>query len=165
MEMFYLTSKKDMEISSIVFILIFVAFSYFVMINVIYYLAPTDKRDDFPKKRFGKNNCTRVAEKPNRGRNMEPIITNLSEKEIQGKLRKIITNMSNIKLINERKGFIHFVQITPFFRFYDDVFVKIFENNGKTNVWFQSQSRLGLYDFQTNEKRVEFIHAELTKLI
>ena len=40
----------------------------------------------------------------------------------------------------------------------------LFENKGETNVWFQSQSRLGLYDFQTNEKRVEFIFNELKKL-
>ena len=49
-------------------------------------------------------------------------------------------------------------------KIYDDIFVKIFENNGKTNVWFQSQSRLGLYDFQINEKRVEILFNELKKL-
>ena len=164
MEMFYLKSKKDMETSAI-FLLIFVALSYFVMINVIYYLAPTVKHNEFPKKRFRKNNCTRIAENPNRGKNMEPIITKLSENEIQGKLKNIINNMRKIKIINERNGFIHFIQITSFFRFYDDIFIKIFQHNGKTNVWFQSQSRLGLYDFQANEKRVEYIHTELKKLI
>ena len=164
MEMFYLKSKKDMETSAI-FLLIFIALSYFVMINVIYYLAPTVKHNEFPKKRFGKNNCTRIAENPNRGKNMEPIITKLSENEIQGKLKNIINNMRKIKIINERNGFIHFIQITSFFRFYDDIFIKIFQHNGKTNVWFQSQSRLGLYDFQANEKRVEYIHTELKKLI
>ena len=148
----------------IILFLIIIASSYFVMINIIYYLAPTVKYEEFPKKRFGKNNCTRVAENPNRGINMNPIVTNLSINQIQNNLENIIDSMQRVKIINEKKGFIHFTQITPFFRFYDDIFIKIFENKGKTNVWFQSQSRLGLYDFQINEKRVEFLFNELKKL-
>jgi len=165
MEMLCLTSGKDMETNEIIALfLIMMPSGYFVMINVIYYLAPTIKYEEFPEKRFGKNNCTRVAENPNRGRNMKPIVTNLTINEIQNNLKNIIANMQRVKIVNEKKGFIHFTQITPFFRFYDDIFVKIFENNGKTNVWFQSQSRLGLYDFQINEKRVEILFNELKKL-
>ena len=149
----------------IILFLIAIPSGYFVMINVIYYLAPTVKCEEFPKKRFGKNNCTRIAENPNRGRNMNPIVTNLTINKIQNNLKNIINNMQRVKIINEKKGFIHFTQITPFFRFYDDIFVRIFESNGKTNVWFQSQSRLGLYDFQINEKRVKFLFNELKKLI
>ena len=155
-----------MEINSIIILcLILIAFSYFFMINIIYYLAPTLKYEEFPKERFGRNNCTRVADKPNRGKNMKPIVTNLTIDESQKNIKEIINNMQKIKIISERNGFIHFIQITPFFRFYDDIFVKIFEDNGKTTVWFQSQSRLGLYDFQANEKRVEFLYTELKKLI
>jgi len=79
-----------METSTNILFLIFIVFSYFVMTNVIYYLAPTIQRKNFPEKRFGKNNCTRIADNPNRGRNMKPIITDLSENEIQTKLKKII---------------------------------------------------------------------------
>tara|TARA_B100001250_G_scaffold402912_1_gene416667 strand:- start:1450 stop:1917 length:468 start_codon:yes stop_codon:yes gene_type:complete len=155
-----------MEINTILLLsMIFAASSYLVMINVIYYLAPTVKHEIFPKKSFGKNNCTRVAENPNRGRNMEPIITDVSNDIIKTKIKDIISKMQRIKIINETKDFIHFVQITPFFRFYDDIFIRIFVNKGKTNVWFQSQSRLGLYDFQINEKRIELIYNELKKLL
>ena len=154
-----------MNINTIILLLLAITIiGYVVMINVIYYLAPTIPRENFPSKRFGKNNCTRIAENPNRGKNMNPIVTNLTINEIQNNLKNIIINMQRVKIINEKKGFIHFTQITPFFRFYDDIFVRIFENNGKTNVWFQSQSRLGLYDFQINEKRVEFLFNELRKL-
>ena len=166
MEMLCLKSRKDMETNeSIIVFLIIIASSYFVMINVIYYLSPTTKYEEFPEKRFGKNNCTRIADNPNRGRNMKPIITNVAIKEIQNKLKNIIINMQRVKIINEKEGFIHFIQITPFFRFYDDIFIKIFENKKKTNVWFQSQSRLGLYDFQTNEKRIKMIYNQIKKLI
>jgi len=155
-----------MNINTIILLLLAITIiGYVVMINVIYYLAPTIPRENFPSKRFGKNNCTRIAENPNRGKNMNPIVTNLTINEIQNNLKNIIINMQRVKIINEKKGFIHFTQITPFFRFYDDIFVRIFENNGKTNVWFQSQSRLGLYDFQINEKRVEFLFNALKKLI
>ena len=87
MEMLCLTSGKDMETNEIIALfLIIMPSGYFVMINVIYYLAPTIKYEEFPEKRFGKNNCTRVAENPNRGRNMKPIVTNLTINEIQNKI-------------------------------------------------------------------------------
>ena len=35
---------------------------------------------------------------------------------------------------------------------------KIFEENDKAVVWLQSQSRLGYYDFQVNEKRIQKLH-------
>ena len=65
-----------MDFNLIILILLATAMvGYLVMINVIYYLSPTVPRDIFPKKRFGRNNCTRVAENPNRGEGMKPLIT------------------------------------------------------------------------------------------
>ena len=61
---------------------------YLVMVNVIYYLSPTVPRDVFPKKRFGRNNCTRIAEKPNRGEGMKPLITSSSLEEVQENAKK-----------------------------------------------------------------------------
>ena len=91
MEMLYLTSRKDMETNEIIILfLIIITSSYVVIINVIYYLAPTVKYEDFPKKRFGKNNCTRVAESPNRGRNMNPIVTKLPINKVQNNLNKML---------------------------------------------------------------------------
>ena len=69
-----------------------------------------------------------------------------------------------MKIITEKEGFLHFVQITPLFRFYDDLFIKIFVKDGMTNVWLQSQSRLGLYDLLVNERRIKHIYFELKKL-
>ena len=154
-----------MNISTIILILVAIAIiGYVVMINLIYYLAPTIPRSNFPEKRFGKNNCTRVADNPNRGKDMKPIITNLSENEVQVIVKDIITKMPRMEIVTEKEGFLHFVQITPLFRFYDDLFVKIFTKGEETIIWLQSQSRLGLHDLLVNEKRVKEIYLELKKL-
>jgi len=67
-----------------------------------------------------------------------------------------------MKIINENFGFIHATDVTPFLRFYDDIAIKLFEENGKTIVWMQSQSRLGYYDFQVNEKRIQELHKDFS---
>ena len=154
-----------MEISSIILSLFFAAIvGYLCMINIIYYLAPTSPKDSFPTKKFGKNNCTRIADNPNRGKGMEPLVTYYSIEEVQANVKKIIMDMPRTKIVTDKNGFMHFVQITPLFRFYDDIFVKLFSKDGKTNIWLQSQSRLGLHDLMVNEKRVRHIYSELKKL-
>ena len=69
-----------------------------------------------------------------------------------------------MKIVNQQDGFIHAVDITPFFRFYDDIAIKIFKDSEKTTIWIQSQSRLGYYDFQVNEKRVQMLHKEISSI-
>ena len=73
-------------------------------------------------------------------------------------------SLEKLKLVKEKDGFMHFVQITPLFRFHDDIFVKLFSEDGKTNVWLQSQSRLGLHDLMVNEKRIKHIYSKLKEL-
>ena len=154
-----------MNISIIILTLFFIIIvGYLSMINVIYYLSPTVPKDAFPKKRFGRNNCTRIAENPNRGEGMRPLITSYSIEEVQENAKNIIISMPRTKIINEKNGFMHFVQITPLFRFYDDIFVKLFTEDGKTNVWLQSQSRLGLHDLMVNERRIRHIYSKLKDL-
>ena len=154
-----------MDINLIILILLATAMvGYLVMINVIYYLSPTVPSDVFPKKRFGRNNCTRIAENPNRGEGMKPLITLSSIEEVQENAKNIIINMPRTRIVTEKNGFMHFVQITPLFRFYDDIFVKLFTENGKTNIWLQSQSRLGLHDLMVNEKRIKHIYSKLKEL-
>ena len=95
---------------------------------------------------------------------MRPLITSYSIEEVQENAKNIITSMSRTKIVTEKNGFMHFVQITPLFRFYDDIFVKLFIEDGKTNVWLQSQSRLGLHDLMVNEKRIKHIYSKLKEL-
>ena len=154
-----------MDINLIILVLSTIAIvAYLIMVNIIYYLSPTVPKDDFPKGRFGKNNCTRIAENPNRGEGMKPLITSSSLEETQENAKNVIMNMPRTNIVTEKNGFMHFVQITPVFRFYDDIFVKLFIEDGKTTVWLQSQSRLGLHDLMVNERRIKHIYSKLKEL-
>ena len=154
-----------MDINLIILALLAIAIvGYLIMVNVIYYLSPTVPKDVFPKRRFGKNNCTRIAENPNRGEGMKPLITSSSLEETQENAKNVIMKMPRTNIVTEKNGFMHFVQITPVFRFYDDIFVKLFIEDGKTNVWLQSQSRLGLHDLMVNERRIKHIYSKLKEL-
>ena len=134
------------------------------MINVIYFLSPNEKWTDFPKKCNIKTKCTRVAESNTRGYGLKPIKLEYNVDYVQKKVVEIIGNKPRMKIINDSPGFIHATDVTPFFRFYDDIAIKIFEENDKAVVWLQSQSRLGYYDFQVNEKRIQTLHQKISSL-
>ena len=138
--------------------------AYIGMINVIYFLSPNKKWTDFPKKCNIKTKCTRVAESNTRGYGLKPIELEYSIDYVQKEIIKIIDNKPRMKIINNISGFIHATDVTPFFRFYDDIAIKIFEENDKVVVWLQSQSRLGYYDFQVNEKRIQNLHQKISSL-
>ena len=138
--------------------------AYIGMINVIYFLAPTRKWSEFPKKCNIKTKCTRVAESNTRGYGLKPIELEYDIDYIQKKIIEIIETKPRMKIINESLGFIHATDVTPFFRFYDDIAIKIFEDKGKAVIWLQSQSRLGYYDFQVNEKRIQTLHQKISSL-
>ena len=137
---------------------------YFTMIKFIYFLAPTKKMKAFPKKCSLSTNCTRVADTNTRGYGLKPIQLRGNQLEIQRNIRNIIENKTHMTIANEKEGFIHSVDITPFFRFYDDLIIRIFESKGLTNVWLQSQSRLGIHDLYVNEKRIQDLHKKIMNL-
>ena len=152
-----------MEITSVILIITSVILiGYLVMINVIYFLAPTKTWNTFPEKCHIKTKCTRVADNNNRGYGLKPLKFDKDNKYIQKEITKIIESKPRMKIINQYDGFIHAVDVTPLFKFYDDIAIKIFEESGKTTIWIQSQSRLGYYDFQVNEKRVQMLHKEIS---
>ena len=152
--------------NQILIIALFLMFivAYIGMINVIYFLAPTKIWTEFPKKCNIKTKCTRVAESNTRGYGLKPIELEYDIDYIQKEIIKIIETKPRMKIINESLGFIHATDVTPFFRFYDDIAIKIFEDKGKAVIWLQSQSRLGYYDFQVNEKRIQTLHQKISSL-
>ena len=145
-------------------LLFIIIFGYLGMINIIYFLAPDKKLNTFPEKCKINTKCTRVADSNNRGYGLKPIQLNNTIENVQRKIVQIIQNRPRMKIINEEEGFIHATDITPFFRFHDDLAIRIFESGNKINIWLQSQSRLGLYDFNVNERRVQEIHKEISVL-
>ena len=138
--------------------------AYIGMVKIIYLLAPNKKWTDFPKKCHIKTKCTRVADSNTRGYGLKPIELDYSIDYVQKEIIKMIDAKPRMKIVNDSLGFIHAIDVTPFFRFYDDIAIKIFKDNDKTVVWLQSQSRLGYYDFQVNEKRVQKLHQKISSL-
>ena len=57
----------------IIALFLMVIAAYIGMINVIYFLSPTKKWTEIPKKCIIKTKCTRVAEINNRGYGLKPI--------------------------------------------------------------------------------------------
>ena len=143
-------------------IIIFFLIGYFFMINVIYFLSPNKKWESFPERCKIKTKCTRVADYNNRGYGLKPIEIKDSIHNVQKKIISIINSKPRMKIINQKEGFIHAIDVTPFFRFYDDVAIKIFREDNKTKVWMQSQSRLGLHDLGVNERRIKKLHKEIS---
>ena len=143
-------------------ILFLIIIGYIAMIGTIYFLSPTKKWNKFPEKCTIKTKCTRVADYNCRGYELKPVEIKDSIKNVQTKIIEIINSKPRMKVINENVGFIHATDVTPFFRFYDDLAIKLFEQEGKTIVWMQSQSRLGYYDFQVNEKRIQELHKKIS---
>ena len=143
-------------------IIIFFLVGYFFMINIIYFLSPNKKWESFPEGCKIKTKCTRVADFNNRGYGLKPIEIKDSIHNVQKKIISIINSKPRMKIINQKEGFIHAIDVTRFFLFYDDVAIKIFRENEKTKIWMQSQSRLGLHDLGVNEKRIKKLHKEMS---
>jgi uncharacterized protein (DUF1499 family) len=137
---------------------------YLIMINVIYFLSPNKKWDDFPKKCSKATKCTRVADENTRGYGLKPISINENASLVQEKIVKMINEKTKMTILNDKNGFIHAVDVTPFFRFHDDVAISIFDSEESTTVWLQSQSRLGIYDLNVNEKRIQSLHEKISAL-
>ncbi|MBE27846.1 MAG: hypothetical protein CMB06_01880 [Euryarchaeota archaeon] len=145
----------------LIYVSILILIGYLFMINIIYFLSPNKKWESFPERCKIKTKCTRVADTNNRGYGLKPIEITDSIHNVQKKIIAIINSKPRMKIINQKEGFIHATDVTPFFRFYDDIAIKIFRENDKTKIWMQSQSRLGLHDLGVNEKRIKKLHKEM----
>ena len=148
----------------LILIIILISIGYLFMIHFIYFLSPNKKWESFPERCKNKTKCTRVADTNNRGYGLRPIVIKDSIHNVQKKIIAIINSKPRMKIINQREGFIHAIDVTLFFRFYDDVAIKIFEENDKIKIWMQSQSRLGLYDLGVNENRIQELHKDLSSI-
>tara|TARA_Y100000588_G_C14238834_1_gene918465 strand:+ start:386 stop:850 length:465 start_codon:yes stop_codon:yes gene_type:complete len=137
---------------------------YLLIINFIYFLAPNKKWNSFPERCKYSTKCTRVADINTRAYGLKPILVKEDPMVVQEKIVKMITEKTKMGILNSKEGFIHAVDVTPFFRFHDDVAIKIFEEDNAVTIWLQSQSRLGIYDLNMNERRVQMLHKMISTL-
>lgn len=85
---------------------------------------------------------------------IEPLKFETTELEAINKIEAIIKNMKRTKIVLKTDKKLHAVFSSAVFRFKDDVFFEIKENN---IIHIKSASRTGHYDFGVNKKRVEQI--------
>ena len=154
----------DFDLIAGIVILSFIV-GYLLIVNFIYFLSPNKKWNEFPKKCLNSTKCTRVADVNIRGYGLKPIPTKENPILVQESIEKMLTEKTKMRILNSKEGFIHAVDITPFFRFHDDVAIKIFETEDITNIWLHSQSRLGIYDLKVNEKRIQLLHKRISALV
>ena len=139
-------------------------FGYLLIINFIYFLSPNKKWNKFPEKCSNSTKCTRVANVNTRGYGLKPISTKEDPILTQENIENMLTEKTKMRILNSKEGFIHAVDITPFFRFHDDIAIKIFTTEDITTIWLHSQSRLGIFDLNVNERRVQSLHKMISAL-
>ena len=139
-------------------------FGYLLIINFIYFLSPNKKWNEFPEKCSHSTKCSRVADVNTRGYGLKPISTKENPILAQENIENMLTEKTKMRILNSKEGFIHAVDITPFFRFHDDIAIKIFTTEDITTIWLHSQSRLGIFDLNVNERRVQSLHKMISAL-
>ena len=75
--------------------------------------------------------------------------------EIQLTLQSELTALAGCRLTGEEENYLHFVFVSKFFGFKDDV--EFFFDQAAGLLQVRSASRLGRYDFGANRKRVEML--------
>ncbi len=139
-------------------------FGYLLIINFIYFLSPNKKWNEFPEKCSNSTKCSRVADVNTRGYGLKPISTKEDPILAQENIENMLTEKTKMRILNSKEGFIHAVDITPFFKFHDDIAIKIFTTEDITTIWLHSQSRLGIFDLNVNERRVQSLHKMISAL-
>ena len=94
---------------------------------------------------------------------IEPFqVTDEGNKNIEftfAKLRDSVQKIPRVLLVTQEPGYLHFIFITGFMRFKDDVYFE-YDSESKL-IHFKSASRLGYSDWGANRKR----HREISKII
>jgi uncharacterized protein (DUF1499 family) len=94
---------------------------------------------------------------------MEPMTFEGSLKEAKKNILKIINSMSRTKILEETENYIHSLFTTFLFRFKDDV--EFYFDKDNNLIHFKSQSRIGGYDWNKNQKRMKKIKEKYRNLI
>ena len=86
---------------------------------------------------------------------IKPIYSNLSLTDAFAKALKIASNMGwEIIATDENKLIIEAIDVTPLFRFKDDVVIRITSTNTGSRIDIRSQSRIGRSDLGKNASRI-----------
>lgn len=84
---------------------------------------------------------------------VEPIKYNKDLNIVKKYIKENIKKIGNVKLIEEKDKYMHFIFISNFFHFKDDF--EIYFDRNKNLIHIKSQSRVGYSDLGVNKERYE----------
>ena len=86
---------------------------------------------------------------------IKPIYLNLSLEDAFAKTLKIVGNMGwEIFATDQNKQIIEAIDVTPFFRFKDDIVIRVTSTDTGSRIDIRSQSRVGRSDLGKNASRI-----------
>lgn len=133
------------------------------MLGVRAFTSAPDARyiDNFPTGIAHPLGCTRVAaEGGNKG--IAVPIFKASVEEVQTVAKEWLMSQPRTTIETDIPGYIHAKSLSLLFGFPDSVGVKVFKNgSGKTEVWVQSELRVGQSDLGVNLRRMEALLGHL----
>lgn len=86
-----------------------------------------------------------------------PLMYTATADDAWRKIKQAIVETGGV-IVTEQKGYLHSRYVTPFFRYIDDVELRLDEDQHVIHI--RSASRVGRSDFGTNRKRVAMIRSK-----
>ena len=141
-----------------------IALLYFGGLLVIVVSAPTLPIPDFPNEcPENAQNCSRIATNPYRATGETGILINGTEEEVLKIVNDWIADEPRTisRTDGSEDGLVHAVFRSLVWRFADDLLVQVDCVDGLVLVQLHSESRIGVSDFNVNDKRVLALDSHL----
>ena len=159
--------KRYKTTTKVVFACLLIASPWFIVQLGIFILAPDDPINDMPSCTENSGNCAhlgggddyRLIEK------YASLIDIPAEKTYQNLLIYIEDSQGKVLVKESSEGgyFVHFVEVTSFWNFPDDVIVSIQSSDNNSIIEIHSESRLGWGDIGLNSERIATIYTKLSR--
>ena len=137
---------------------IFAFFSIWIIgVAIIKVASPTpDFSTTFPDEcPPDSQNCSGIGIWHHRTEQTEPLAFSGSIEEAMDSVKEWASDLNRASIIHSNLTSIHIVDVTPFLRFEDDVFIHIECMEGNTLIHARSSSRVGISDLNVNPNRLD----------
>ena len=147
-------------------VLIFLIASPWLIVQAgIFVLAPDKEFDTMPVCADDSGNCAHLGGGDDYRLNEQySSVINLTSDEVYDNLNDYLDDKGWDILIDESTDgthYVHFVEVTPFWLFPDDVVVSIQDSGDSCIIEIHSESRLGSGDIGVNPARIDDIYSAL----
>ena len=150
-----------------IIVLILLITSPWLIVQVgIFVLAPDKEFDSIPICADDSGNCAHLGGGDDYRLNQQySSVINLNADMVYDNLKDYLDDNAWDILIDESTDgghYVHFVEVTPFWLFPDDVVVSILDSGESCIIEIHSESRLGWGDIGVNPARIDEIYSQLS---